>query len=177
MLPLNQPSKFTYIKKVLESWRHFLVEIFRRLLDIPAKPNAVLYTLVVIIAIGGLGTWTTCIMYQYGTASAQELLLSILTYIIAITATGVADAVMDPGATTTTRLMVITGGLAALYPLIADSIPFIFKNITPQINTSQLAYWTVPAWAVWLFANITDSKFNNPTSPAAAAGGDPLQPL
>lgn len=167
----------SWLAETRAAWAEVGREIFERLGATIRKPMLLLYLLLIIVGGGMLGTWLTFAVYRYGKMTAKDVVLSAATYVCAITATGLADTLMERDARPTVRLIILGLSIGSLLPLAV----VIFKMLVDNEYTLAPTLWDVVLWtglstAVWIVANARDPRFLD-VSPQAAAGGAPMRPL
>jgi hypothetical protein len=159
-------------KDFWKHWKIFGSDILQRLKQPFAHPPFVLYFLVVIVGVGGIGVWIE--IYKTFTKRTDESIISVprslSTYLLAILATAAADLILSILETKRSMLML------ALSSLIAGIVlAVIGLTITTLMWASSCAVLgTILALLLWLLANADNAKLFESSPPIdAATGGNP----
>jgi hypothetical protein len=150
-------------------------DIWERVTQMPARPVALQYLLFAIVVGGGAGTWVTYALHQSGKVKDTDLLISVVTYVLAIVVGCVGDAVLEGGqrfANMTTLVLAVI----AVYPSLSSLYSvFVDKAELKEVTGWRLLEWISVSWIVWLYANVMDPKFARRDDYRAAAGGHPMR--
>lgn len=175
-----------WLKDVYNAWIVGIIgPALGRFALIILRPYAVFYNLLAVVLVGGLGMWLTLLLYSRGSARPQEVCLSILTYSLAIVGMSMLDAFWRERTTRPIQILSVCIAFAAVWlPLRAAWMFFgpssgqggaeVADPYSGNVVLNVLRFILLPALC-WLFVNVEDQRFEN--DPAAAVGGNPLQPL
>jgi heme A synthase len=161
---------------VRELLRGLLVERFAEPL---LRVRAWLYLILAVVGLGGIGTWLTVFMFERKREDVGSLLLSVITYVVAIIVTSLLDLMLDEDRATTgsIRLTMALASALACIPIGQAVLVFYADGAAPTTPLKDMWRWMVPCWIIWWLANAKDSKFAHRSRLDAAAGGDPTREL
>lgn len=147
---------------------------------------ALWYFFVFVVVLGSAGVWASLIWLQWFSSGSKaelvlSLLLSVITYAMAVGSTGLMDMLLsnlDRQARILMFLVAMTLLLAAGGCLAVWRVHCV---VGPSGELDFPWLWfagTMAAlWAMWWMANASDERFRLSADPRAAVGGDPLQEL
>jgi len=142
------------------------------------SPVFVLYFLVVVVAIGGLGIWEVLVRWvnYKGVAlhfsATQATLNAIHTYLVAIAAAAASDAILRWGEEGNKTLRFL--GYVSVMTLALGAV----FNSTLVESILIASILTVGALALWWIVNADNVTLRDETPPpSASTGGDPRKPL
>lgn len=152
-----------------EKWKGLGDDLKMRIVGPTSQPTFIMYFLVVMLAVGGIGCWLTMFSKGFGT----EAFSSLSTYSIAVLAAAMADVLLSQDVRQSFRMFSM--GVLALGVVLA------VLGLTTPSN-----YWTYASsmiaallsWFLWYVANADNEKLKEPpASPTVTTGGDPAGTL
>lgn len=167
---INQTTAF------FESWIYLLKILFKRFIEGFRNIDFVIYFLVVIIVVGGLGVfplvYTAYTEIQSSDPNYIELSKALSTYFITLIATSAADLILNkhPNQKEARSLrmpalsFLIFGGIA---------IFIVQYNLIPKYSLTISIWSTIGALILWWIANSLDGKYtlDDGQNPANPMGG------
>lgn len=145
-----------------------------------SRPAAVAYLLLGVMAMGGLSTWVTYVLFQFGKTTPRDVAVSIATYVVAVLCTALADLILEVGPTNLLKFILFS--LAVIVTFITAYVTYRLVWVVDKSNPAEMSIWSllgcvVPMWAIWWLANGSDQRFITNTDPQIAAGGDPTRSI
>jgi hypothetical protein len=158
------------MRAYLKHWSVFVNDIWQKMKRPWAHPPFVMYFVIIIIGVGGLGAWIE-ISKAYQAPSPAALVTasrSLSTYLLAILSAAAADLIISQSPLNRSTIM-----LAISVLIVGAALALIgFVSLSYKLGLVCSVVGTLAAWFLWIVANSDNQKLFEEDPPQTAPIGE-----